>query len=228
MLNSIGKNEYWEKVFSNHSWGSYPPEELVRFIARNFKNVSNKRETRILEIGCGPGPNIWYLVREGFLVAGIDGSSTAISQAKDRLVSEKLPHTKPIVDLQVGNFSSLPWDDEYFDAVIDVAALYANLMIDIRKTVIEIFRTLKPGGLFFGKMFGTNTTGSITGKIIEPGTYLKPKIGPCAGNHIAHFFSRLEILELFSCFSEIVIDHTIRSDQNGKVEIYEWLVVARK
>lgn len=221
-------SNYWEQIFASRAWGDYPPEELVRFIARSFRSVPNKSEVRVLEIGCGPGPNIWYLVREGFTVAGIDGSPTAIRQAEERLIAEGLPHEKPRVDLKVGNFASLPWADESFDAVIDVEALYANLMANIRASIAEIRRTLKPGGLFFGKMFGAQTTGSDSGEMIEPGTCITPKTGPCAGNDVSHFFTREEFKYLFAGFRELCIDQTARTDHNGKVQIFEWIVSARK
>lgn len=221
-------SDYWERIFATHPWGSYPPEELVRFIARSFRSVPNKSDIRVLEIGCGPGPNIWYLVREGFTVAGIDGSQTAIRQAGERLMADGLPYEKPHVDLKVGNFASLPWADESFDAIIDVEALYANLMANIRDSIAEVRRTLKPGGLFFGKMFGTQTTGSDSGEMLEHGTMRNPRIGPCAGNDISHFFMREEFDELFHGFKELYVDYTHRTDHNGAVNIFEWLVVARK
>ena len=220
--------EYWERIFSTRPWGSYPPEELVRFIARNFRAVRDKADVRVLEIGCGPGPNIWYLAREGFTAAGIDGSPTAIRQAEERLVAEGLPHTMPHVDLKVGDFASLPWANETFDSIVDVAALYANPMPKIVATITEIRRTLKPGGVFFGKMFGTSTTGSDSGEMIEPGTMRNPRIGPCAGNAISHFFTREELGNLFAGFNELGIDYTHRTDRNGEVQIFEWLVSARK
>jgi len=219
---------YWEKIYASRSWGKYPPEELVRFIARNFRAVADQSEVRVLEIGCGPGPNIWYLVREGFSVTGIDGSPTAIKQAEERLIADKLPHIKPQVDLKVGDFSSLPWGNESFDAVIDIEALYANLMSDIEITVAEIHRALKPNGLFFGKMFGIETMGSNSGKMLEMGTMQYPEIGPCTGNEIAHFFTRDEISDLFGCFSDTSIDQVNRTDHDGIVQISEWLVTARK
>lgn len=221
-------NGYWEQIYSSRAWGAYPPEELVRFIARSFQSVSNKSEVRVLEIGCGPGPNIWYLVREGFTVAGIDGSPTAIHQVEKRLLADGLPHKKPRVDMRVGNFSSLPWADESFDAVIDIEALYANLMVDIRASIAEARRTLKQGGLFFGKMFGIQTTGSDSGEMVEPGTCAAPKAGPCAGNEISHFFTREEFMDLFSGFCDLCIDQTARTDHNGKIQIFEWIISARK
>ena len=220
-------DNYWEQIFASRAWGAYPPEELIRFIARNFRLVPNKSGVRVLEIGCGPGPNIWYLVREGFTVAGIDGSSTAIRRAEERLVAEGLPYEKPRVDLKVGNFACLPWEDKSFDVIIDVEALYANQMANIRVSIAEIRRTLKPGGLFFGKMFGTQTTGSDSGEMIELGTMRCPKIGPCAGNEIAHFFTREEFNDLFAGFRDLCIDQTHRTDRNGELQIFEWLVSAR-
>lgn len=216
--------DYWENIFAQRAWGAYPPEELVRFIARNFRAVPDRAQIRVLEIGCGPGPNIWFLAREGYAVAGIDGSPTAIRQAEARLRAEGLQ----AADLKVGDFASLPWPDGSFDAVVDVAALYANTMPTIRATVAEIARVLKPGGLFFGKMFADQTTGSRSGVMIEPGTVSKPTSGPCAGNEVAHFFSREELHGLFAGFDELGIDQVHRTDGHGAIQIFEWLASARK
>jgi ubiquinone/menaquinone biosynthesis C-methylase UbiE len=221
-------NEYWEKVFANRRWGAYPAEDLVRFIGRTFRGVADKSTVRILEVGCGPGSNLWYLVREGFTVAGIDGSPTAIRQARERLTAEELPHDVPRVDLRVGNFATLPWPDLNFDAVVDIASLYANQMKTIRATTSEIQRVLKVGGTFFGRMFGTLTTGSESGELIEAGTRSMPTTGPCAGNEVAHFFTRPELEQLFASFKELGIDQTQRTDRNGAVQIFEWLVSAHR
>lgn len=216
--------DYWENIFASRGWGAYPPEELVRFIARNFRNAPDRSQVRVLEIGCGPGPNIWFLAREGYAAAGIDGSPTAIRQAEARLKVEGLPPA----DLKAGDFSSLPWSNSSFDAVVDVAALYANTMSTINATVAEIHRVLKPGGLFFGKMFGDQCTGSDSGVMIEPGTMSRPTSGPCAGNELAHFFAREELPALFADFDELRIDQIHRTDDNGEMHIFEWLVSARK
>lgn len=79
----------WEEVFHSQEWGKYPGESLIRFIARNFYK-RNRKEVRILEIGCGTGANIWYLCREGFSAYGIDGSKKAVSLANNRIKTEGL------------------------------------------------------------------------------------------------------------------------------------------
>ncbi len=219
-------SEQWENTFSSRVWGAYPCEDLIRFIARHFYSSVDRSTIRILETGCGPGSNLWYLIREGFCVAGIDGSAAAIHQLKARLIAEGLPDKAPLVELEIGNFKCLPWRDNVFNAVIDVEALYANRIADIHTTVAEIKRVLKLDGVFFGKMFGVETTGSDSGEMIEPQTRHCPTVGPCAGNHLAHFFTHKELVEIFSSFSKVVIDQTCRTDHDNTVRIFEWLVSA--
>lgn len=110
----------WESVFKNQEWGKYPGESLIQFIARNFYALERKN-IRLLEVGCGTGANVWYMSREKFDVYGIDGSDTAIRIARDRLKSENLEAT-----LQVGDILKLPFDDSIFDGVIDFECIYAN------------------------------------------------------------------------------------------------------
>jgi SAM-dependent methyltransferase len=67
----------WNKLFSDRTWGRYPSEDLVRFVARTFGNGEGKSA---LEVGCGPGANLWYLAREGFETCGVDLSPVAVEQ----------------------------------------------------------------------------------------------------------------------------------------------------
>ncbi|EAI7225285.1 class I SAM-dependent methyltransferase, partial [Campylobacter coli] len=89
--NNIGTNEeIWENIFSNKEWGKYPSENLIRFIARNFYNVKNRNEIRILELGLGTGANLWFCAREGFRVSGIEWSKTGVERFQKRLDDENL------------------------------------------------------------------------------------------------------------------------------------------
>jgi hypothetical protein len=54
----------WENIFSSIPWGKYPPEELIRFVARNFYAALQRNRIKLLEMGCGPGANLWYMARE--------------------------------------------------------------------------------------------------------------------------------------------------------------------
>lgn len=220
--------DLWEQTFANRSWGRYPPEELVRFVMRTFGKALDRRAVSFLEVGCGPGANLWYLVREGFKVCGIDGSPTAIRQARARLEAEGLLSDPAAVDLRQGDFATLPWADQSFDAVIDIEAVYANEWQVIASCLQEIHRVLKPGGIFFGKMFGTKTSGFGTGRQIEEGTYVNVTVGSCAGFGITHFFSEAELRRLYARFSSLSLDWVHRTDHGGTAEVFEWLVTAKK
>ena len=64
----------WERIFATReSWGKYPPEELIRFVAGNYYSASVRKDIRILEVGCGPGGGpSWFIAREGFSFSGIE------------------------------------------------------------------------------------------------------------------------------------------------------------
>ena len=78
----------WNNIFINRdSCGYYPPEELIRFIAKKYYHVTDRKNIKILEVGCGPGGGpSWYIAREGFSYFGIDGSVIAIEKAKKRFI----------------------------------------------------------------------------------------------------------------------------------------------
>ncbi|OKP90593.1 hypothetical protein A3842_03205 [Paenibacillus sp. P3E] len=61
-----------ENVFKIREWGNYPSEDLIRCITRYFYGTPNRKEIKILEVGCGIGANLWYVAREDFSDFGID------------------------------------------------------------------------------------------------------------------------------------------------------------
>jgi SAM-dependent methyltransferase len=216
----------WDQIFSDHEWGRYPPEDLIRFIASNYYKITPRSSVAILEVGCGPGANIWYLAREGFSVFGVDGSSVAIERAKQRLSKEGLN-----ADLKVADIMKIPYPDAFFDAVIDIECIYANSMADSRIIVDEIKRVLKPGGRFFSKTFSTGTYGDGNGIKLEgeERTYVELFNGALKkGYGIIRFNSEEDIHDLYSIFQIESIDYIIRSENNQKYEIREWLIECKK
>ncbi len=197
-MKSWDKN--WEKTFRNKEWGKYPPEELIRFIARNYYSVSQRSKIKILDLGCGTGAAVWYMARKGFAVAGVDGSKTAIKIARQRFREEKFK-----ADLRIGDVIKLDYSDRYFDAVTDIACIQCNFQLsNVKKIISEVYRVLKPGGKFFGTM-------------IAKGIEDWPKQ--------SHFFKRDEIRRLFSGFSNLKIEYVIRSHHKAEKL---WLVEAVK
>ena len=213
---------HWDEKFRSRAWGRYPPEDLVRFMGRNWRDA-DKAAVKVLETGCGPGANLWFMHREGFAVHGIDVSPAAIGIAQDRIARENEGVPAPEPDLRVGNFSSLPWPDTHFDVAIDIFALYANTTDVIRATLAEIARVLKPGEVFYSKLWGTGCTGYGQGRQLEPGTYDDIPEGPCKGMGVSHFFTREEIAPLFGTwFDAMAIDTVQRTDTAANQRIEEF------
>jgi 2-polyprenyl-3-methyl-5-hydroxy-6-metoxy-1,4-benzoquinol methylase len=139
----------WEKIYSSREWGRYPPEELIRFVARNFYSVENRKDVKFLDIGCGTGAAAWFIAREGFTVYGIDGSETAIEIVKKVFEKEKLAG-----EFKVGDIINLDYPDNFFDCIVDVNALQHNKPENIKIILKQCLRVLKPGGKMFSMMVG--------------------------------------------------------------------------
>ena len=96
-----------------------------------------------------------------------DGSESAVRKAEDRLAKEGLSAHFFVMD-----GSSLEYESETFDAVIDSACIYANKMDNIKKMYLEAYRVLKPGGKFFTTVFGEKLEGCKSGNVIKKGTFI--------------------------------------------------------
>lgn len=223
MSEGHGCDPVWDRIFATQEWGKYPPEHVVRFVARNFYQAADRAKVRLLDLGSGPGANSWFMAREGFEVAAIDGAPTAIKRLEARLASEGLK-----ADARVGNFVRLPWPDDSFDGIVDNAALCCNPLADARKVITEVLRVLKPGGLFCSANFTDRSWGYGVGRRAEAHGFNDITEGPLQGKGFALFLGRAEIDELYAEFADVAVDRLAYTVERGAHQIELWIVVARK
>lgn len=214
----------WEEIFRTQAWGKYPGEDLIRFVARNFYQVPDRSAVKILEVGCGPGANLWYIAREGFSVYGMDGSLSAIEQARKRLDDECAGWRG---ELKVGDIISLDFADDMFDAVIDNEAVYANSLENSSKIYSELARVCKPGGKLFCRTFATGSWGDGTGVAAGHHAWI-PGEGPLEGKGYSRFTEYSEIWDLLSGFEIREVELLTRTAENCSREVREWLIVGEK
>ncbi len=132
----------WNKIFKRNGRVFLKPQEDILKIVKLFKKKGVKR---ILDLGCGSGRHIVYLVKHGFEVYGIDIAPRGLQITKDWLKKEKLR-----ANLKIGNvYKKLPYKNNSFDALISTQTLHHNRIGNIRKLIKEIERILKPKGLIF-------------------------------------------------------------------------------
>ena len=215
----------WEKIFRERdAWGKYPPEELVRFMARHYYGVRDRAQIRVLEVGCGPGGGpSWYIAREGFSYSGIDGSTTAIEKIRHRFQEEDLAG-----EFRHGTFDQLPWQNGYFDCVVDVASLQCNDESATRSVLAEIRRVLKDQGRHFSLTARNGCWGEGTGVRIDATTFRDLQEGPYTGMGVIRFATRESLIDLYSGFTDLEIEYSARSMRNGAKEISNWIVSCSK
>jgi SAM-dependent methyltransferase len=213
----------WDEIFRSREWGKYPPEHVIRFVAANFYRISDRSAIRLLEIGCGPGANVWFMAREGFSVAGIDGSAIAIAQAQQRLARENLS-----ADLRAGDYATLPWSDSSFDAVIENVSLYCNPWTYIQRALAEVRRVLKPGAPFLSSFFSDRTWGYGTGTVVEADGFVDPTEGPLGGAGFCLFLRRERIPELFHDFSNLSVERISRTAEGERHLVEQFVITCRK
>ena len=108
----------------------------------------------LLDAGCGGGRNLVYFLRNGFKVYGVDRSATAIVQAKS-LATELLNDIESD-QFRVENVERMSFSNETFDVVLSSAVLhFANDEEHWQAMVSEMWRVLKPGGIFFARLAST-------------------------------------------------------------------------
>jgi 2-polyprenyl-6-hydroxyphenyl methylase/3-demethylubiquinone-9 3-methyltransferase len=101
--------------------------------------VSDWRNLRVLDVGCGGGYTCEFLARRGALVTGIDRSAPCIAAARSHAATSGLA-----IDYHVGRAEALPFAAGRFDVVVCVDVLEH---VDRPEAVIgEIARVLTPGG----------------------------------------------------------------------------------
>ena len=193
----------WDDVFAEKGKYFTTPHPDMERLANLF---SEKGVRRILDLGCGTGRHLLFLLKKGFEVYGLDGSPNGLEIAKNWLTEENLSSELTCQKVE----HEFPYKNDFFDAVISIQVIHHNLMKDIKFTVNEILRTLKTEGFIFltvplRQAFYVKKSNM---KKVELRTYI-PLVGQEKGlPH--HFFTIAEIKKVFSEFDllEIYIDQT--------------------
>lgn len=108
----------------------------------------------VLDAGCGSGRNLIYLLRSGYPVFGVDENPRAVAQVRE--LAAQLAPDLPAENFQVADLSRIPFPDQRFDAVICSAVLhFARDEAQFDRLLAEMWRVLRPGGLFFARLAST-------------------------------------------------------------------------
>lgn len=201
----------------------YPFTEVVSFVLRRFGGATERKEIRVLDMGCGGGHHLVFLAREGFDYYGIDGAAKGLAIAKERLAQNGFATD----NLILGTFDQLPYESDFFDCVIDRGALVCNRKRDLDKPLEEVYRVMKPGAKLYSTIIEEQSSEKNTAEHLGDGDYTNFS-GHLSGAGVLHFTNAAEIPELFHRFKvEDAILNVSRSvfPAAGNPEVSSWITV---
>lgn len=102
-----------------------------------WKMIGKAEGKRVLDAGCGTGRLIKILFEKGAFVTGLD-----IAPEMLKIAGKKFKKAEFVE----GNVEKMPFEDDSFDMV--TAGFVIVHLKDLRKFFDEVYRILKPGGVF--------------------------------------------------------------------------------
>ena len=106
---------------------------------------------KIIDVGCGHGRNLAYLLRARYDVFGTDANADAIATVR-RLAGTLAP-TLPPTNFRIEPIEAMTFDADFADVVLSNAVLHFARDDDNFKNMLNgSWRLLRPGGVFFCRL----------------------------------------------------------------------------
>lgn len=110
-----------------------------RFRQLALQGLEIESRTKILDLCCGAGQTTQVLVRQSERVTGLDASPVAIQRAQRNV---------PQANYVEAFAEKMPLEDNQFDLVHTSAALHEMKPQQLQQILAEVYRVLRPGGIF--------------------------------------------------------------------------------
>jgi ubiquinone/menaquinone biosynthesis C-methylase UbiE len=111
----------------------------ARFRQLPLQGLTLDSDTQILDLCCGSGQATQFLVNSSQNVTGLDASPLSLQRAR-----KNVPNATYVEAFA----EDMPFADNLFDVVHTSAALHEMHPEQLRKIIQQVYRVLKPGGVF--------------------------------------------------------------------------------
>jgi demethylmenaquinone methyltransferase/2-methoxy-6-polyprenyl-1,4-benzoquinol methylase len=129
-----------------------------RFRQLALQNLTIHPDTKVLDLCCGSGQATQVLVKYSQNVTGLDASPLSLKRAQQNV---------PQAEYVEAFAEKMPFSDDSFDLVHTSAALHEMKPEQLKQIIQEVYRVLKPGGIFTLVDFHAPTN-----LLFVPGVYL--------------------------------------------------------
>lgn len=137
--------EFFDK--NSKDWNKHYEAKSNDLISWYFKNrkkivlsMFDFRNSKVLDVGCGPGVFSKEILKKGNKLWGIDLSSKMIQEVKKRMNGEY-----PKAIFSTGDICNLNFPNNFFDVVVAIGVL--EYIKDDKKAFSELGRVVKKGGI---------------------------------------------------------------------------------
>jgi ubiquinone/menaquinone biosynthesis C-methylase UbiE len=110
-----------------------------RFRQLALQGLTIHSDSQVLDLCCGSGQTTEFLVKLSQNVTGLDASPKSLQRARQNV---------PLASYVEAFAEQMPFADNLFDVVHTSVALHEMQPQQLRKIINEVYRVLKPGGVF--------------------------------------------------------------------------------
>ncbi|MEH2043623.1 class I SAM-dependent methyltransferase [Nostoc sp.] len=111
----------------------------ARFRQLALQGLTIHSDSQVLDLCCGSGQTTEFLVKFSQNVTGLDASPKSLQRARQNV---------PLASYVEAFAEKMPFADNLFDVVHISVALHEMQPQQLRKIISEVYRVLKPGGVF--------------------------------------------------------------------------------
>lgn len=201
------------------------PRKLLGFL-------KGKRVRDVLDVGCGYGRASFFLYKNHYQVIGVDVDEvkikSALKEANSRAISGK-------IGFLINDARCLCFSSSSFDAVLMLGVLTLTPKLSRIKIMSEVARVLKPFSYVFIEEFGQTWENPVYAKRYKDDLAVTRELRTFTVKdengkvlHLAHHFTREELLSLLRNFNVISFEEdTFTSYYHGNW-VKGYVIIAQK
>jgi ubiquinone/menaquinone biosynthesis C-methylase UbiE len=136
---SVGYGLVYDYIFERFTPYQQLQSEVLGLVEASA-TAGGRRDTHVLEIGCGPGNFTFILAEAGFTAMGLDPYDALVELAREKRRSKRLAN----LAFRHGDLAAGSFPEATFDQVVSIHALYVHPRpLELLR---DVYRILKPGG----------------------------------------------------------------------------------